>query len=106
MEIRKKLKYPPYYYIVSIKISSDQYEVSRDESIKIKSYLNNKLSDSFIILGPSTASIVKLKNKYFFGIIIKYKKEENLFSVLKEISDIYSTNKTKIDININPLNVL
>lgn len=106
MEIRRNLKYPPYFYIVSIKIVSSEYEIARDESVKVKNYLVNNLSPNLIVLGPSTASVFKLKNKYYFQIIIKYKKEENLFKVLKEINDVYVTDKVKVDININPLNLL
>lgn len=106
MEIRKTLKYPPYFYIISIKIISEVYETARNESVKIKNYLVNNLSKNFIILGPSTASVFKLKNKYYFQIIIKYKREENLMGILKNINEIYVTDKVKVDININPLNLL
>ncbi len=106
MEIRKKLKYPPYYYLVSLKIISEVYEKARDESNKIKKYLQNNLNENFIILGPSTARIFKLKNKYHFQIIIKYKKEENLFKLLKEIRTNYTNNIIKLDIDINPLNMI
>ncbi len=106
MEMRKALKYPPYFYLCSIKIISETYEIARNESNKIKSYLERNLSNNFIILGPSTASVFKLKNKYYFQIIIKYKKEENLFEVLKELNSIYVGDKVYLDININPLNLL
>lgn len=106
MKIRKDLKYPPYYYLTLIKIISTTYEVARDEANKIKNYLSKNLSSNFIILGPSTASVFKLKNKYYFQIIIKYKKEENLFKVLKDINDTYITNKVSVDINVNPLNLI
>ena len=106
MKIRKELKYPPYYYMVSIKIVSNNYEMARDESNKVKKYLDKNLSDNFIVLGPSTASIFKLKNNYYFQILIKYKKEENLMSVLGELNDLYTSDKVKLDININPLNLI
>ncbi len=106
MSIRKTLKYPPYYYLASIKISSKDYEVSRNEAVKIKNYLDKNLSDNFIILGPSTASVFKLKNNYYFQIIIKYRQEENLMNTLRDINDLYVTDKVKVDININPLNLL
>lgn len=106
MKIRKDLKYPPYYYLTLIKIISTTYEVARDEANKIKNYLSKNLSSNFIILGPSTASVFKLKNKYYFQIIIKYKKEENIFKVLKDINDTYVTNKVSVDINVNPLNLI
>jgi len=105
MEIRKILKYPPYFYIVQIKISSKEFELAKKESIKVKNYLQKNLNEKFIILGPSTSNIFKLKNKYYFSIIIKYKIEDNLFEVLKDLS-LVNNNKINIDININPMSTI
>lgn len=106
MEIRRKLKYPPYFYMISIKIISKEYEIAKNESNKVKNFLSKNLSNNFIILGPSTASIFKLKNNYYFQIIIKYKREENILEVLSKLNSIYVGNKVKLDININPLNII
>ncbi len=103
MQIRKALKYPPYYYLVQMKISGLKYETVRDESKKIKQFLETNLSKNFIILGPSTSNILKLNNKYYFNIIIKYKKEENIYEVLKKIVNNYIRDQVNIDINMNPL---
>lgn len=106
MEIRKALKYPPYYYLTLIKISSDKYEIAKEEASKVKNILSKKLNEEFIVLGPSVSSLVKLKDRYYFQIIIKYKKVLNLFEVLKEINELYISSKVNIDININPLNLM
>lgn len=106
MDIRKNLKYPPYFYLVSLKLISEVYEKARDESNKIKNYLLKSLSNNFIILGPSTARVFKLKNKYYFQIIIKFKKEENLFKVLENIKNNFINENLKIDIDINPISIL
>ena len=100
MKIRKQLMYPPYYYICNLTMISDSFEKSRDTANVIKKYLDNNLDDSYIILGPSVASIVKLKNKYRFNIMIKYKKNDLLMKALKEINDNNYSGVT-IDININ-----
>lgn len=101
MDIRRKLKYPPYFYITTIKVISEDYELSRNESVKVKKYLEKNLSSAFIILGPTTASMLKLKNKYHFQITIKYKREENLLDVLKKLNEIYTTDKVYLDFDIN-----
>lgn len=106
MTIRRKLSYPPYFNIALLKIISEDYENARDESKKIKKYLENKLGNEFIILGPSTSRIFKLKNKYYFQIIIKYKYDNNLMEVLKEIDNNYISGNVRIDVDINPINVL
>jgi primosomal protein N' (replication factor Y) len=100
MNIRKKLNYPPYYYICSLTVVSSSYEKSRDEANKVRKYLDNNLSEDHIILGPSVASIFKLKNKYRFNIIVKYKKSDELMKVVKELNSIIIKD-VMIDININ-----
>jgi len=98
MSIRRKLGYPPYYYLVTIKIISPIYELARDHSNKVATILKEKLTSS-IVLGPSVSNIFKLNNTYRFSVIIKYKKEDNLYNVLEEIMEYYKTNqKVKIDI--------
>lgn len=105
MLIRQKLGYPPYYYLTVIKISSKSYEEARDTSSKIGAYLNKNLSNTKI-LGPSVASVFKLNNTYRFQIILKYKKEDNLYKVLNDLLEHYKTNsKIKIDIDFNPIHI-
>ena len=98
MNIRRQLGYPPYFHLATIKIISPVYELSRDHSNKVASILKEKLKSS-IVLGPSVSNIFKLNNTYRFSVIVKYKKEENLYKTLEEIQDYYKANsKIKIDI--------
>ena len=55
------------------------------------------------ILGPTLANPFKLNLVYRFNIIIKYKQEENLYSVLENLLEHYKVNnKITIDIDFNP----
>lgn len=102
MNIRRKLGYPPYYYLVSIKVISPKYELARDESMKVANKLKQDLNKS-IVLGPSVNNLFKVNNQYRFNIIIKYKKEDNLYKTLEQIIEYYKSNsKIKIDIDFNP----
>ena len=101
MNIRKKLMYPPYYYICNILITSTTFNEAGKGASKIKKYLDSKLDEKeFIVLGPSVSSIVRLNNKYRFNIMIKYKKIDNLLPVMKEVNNLNIKN-VSIDININ-----
>lgn len=105
MQIRRELSYSPYYYMATIKVISKDYDKARDESNKIGSILRNKLVNS-IILGPTVCSVFKMNNLYRFNIIIKYKKEENLYKTLLELQEHYkNTNNIKIDIDLSPINI-
>ena len=101
MNIRKKLMYPPYYYICNILITSTTFNEAGDAANKVKRFIDSKLNENeFIVLGPSVSSIVRLNNKYRFNIMIKYKKIDNLLPVMKEVNNINIKN-VSIDININ-----
>ena len=105
MKIRRDLKYSPYYYLVSIKIMSKDYELAKKEINKVARILNEKLKNS-IIIGPSIANVFKVNNQFRFNIIIKYKYEENLYPTLIELQEHYMINsKIRLDIDIDPINV-
>lgn len=104
MSIRRELSYPPYYYLVQIKVIGKNYDIIRNEVNKIAYKVKDLLKNSQI-LGPTTCSVFKLNGLYRFGIIIKYKKEEHIDEVLKLLIDHYKNNRNiKIDIDVNPNN--
>lgn len=104
MEVRRKLSYPPYYYLIYIKVIGKDYNKISVESNKIASILTRELKNSKI-LGPTTCSVFKLKGLFRFGIIIKYKKEEKMEEVLQSLVNHYKGNQTvKVDIDVNPNN--
>lgn len=106
MSIRKKLKYPPYYFLVSLKITSKSYEEASKESINTANFLRKNLSNSTIILGPTTANIFKVNNIYRFNIVIKYRFDEKLKPTLKELDKLFIlNNKVNLEIDFNPLNI-
>ncbi len=106
MNIRKTLKYPPYYYLVYIRISGKDMKYVGDESNKIKRSLERNLINT-IILGPTTCTIFKVNNIFRYGIILKYKKSDNLKLILEKIQDHYKNNsKIKVDIDFNPSQML
>lgn len=102
MSVRKTLKYPPFYYLCHVKISGKDMEYISKESEKIKRALVRNLVD-FSILGPTPSTIFRVNNIYRFGIILKYKKEDNLKETLEKVLEHYKGNaKIKIDIDFNP----
>jgi len=106
MNIRKILKYSPYYFLVSIKIISKSYEDALQDANKVFKHLKDHLSNETIILGPTTANLFKFKNTYRFQIVIKYRFDDRLKFVLKELDNLYLNNsKTNLEIDIDPMHI-
>ena len=106
MNIRKILKYSPYYYLVGLKIISLNYDIAINNANKVYKYLKDNLSNETIILGPTTANLFKFNNKYRFQIIIKYRFDNNINKVLNDLDNIYlNDNSVNIEIDIDPLHI-
>ncbi|MBQ3468579.1 MAG: primosomal protein N' [Bacilli bacterium] len=102
MMIRRNLKYPPYYYLVHIRVSSKKEDLLSLETKKIIGALKRNLKET-IILGPSISNPYKLNNNFRLSIILKYKYEERLNDTLNKLIDHYKgNNNIKIDIDFNP----
>lgn len=105
MNIRKTLKYPPYFYLTIIKIASKDYNMASSEISKVYSFLNKNLNN-VIMLGPTTASMFKVNGIYRFQIILKYKNYEFIKNTLISLDDLYKTNtKVNLEIDNNPSRV-
>ncbi len=103
MNIRRTLGYPPYYFLVSIKVISKNYDLVKKESNVIAYKLKDNLKNT-IVLGPSIGSTFKVNNTYRFGITLKYKKEDNLYPFLTRLLEYYKSNSNiSIDIDFNPI---
>ena len=103
MKIRKLLNYSPYYYIILVRISTKDYELSFKEARKIGDYLKKNLSKTTYVLGPAMANIFRIDNTYYQQCIIKYKKDDKLMVVLTTIDNHYkNNNKVNVEIDIDP----
>ena len=106
MDIRRILKYPPYYYLVSLKVISNDYNLALENATKICDYLKKNIDETSAILGPTTASLFKFNNNYRFQIVIKYRFDNKLIEALKYLDSIYiNDSKTNLEIDIDPLHI-
>ncbi len=103
MNIRKKLSYPPYFYICSIKIISKDYDLASETSKKVSMYLKDNIKKD-IVLGPSVCNVFKINNNYRFQILIKHKEVNNIINYLTELERHYfNDKKVKLEIDFNPI---
>ncbi|RXI98061.1 primosomal protein N' [Anaerobacillus alkaliphilus] len=106
MGVRRLQSYPPYYYITVIQVSHPEITKVIDVTEKITAYVRRSLSDQSVVLGPVASSIPRIKDRYRYQCMIKYKNEPRLVEILKEIIENYKkeTNQgtLQVSIDMNP----
>ena len=106
MKIRKILKYPPYYFITSVKVKSKNYELLKNEVNKIATFIRTHIDSNSICLGPTTCPVFKVNNVFRFQIIIKYKKDSKLENTLRYLDEQYALNKDiSLEIDVDPIRI-
>ena len=105
MKNRMLMKYPPYYYLVLLNISSKDSKLALIEAKKCEKVCLKYL-DKTIILGPSPASIFKKQKIYYYQLILKYKYQDNIYEVLEKLVEYYATNnKVNLEVDFNPIHL-
>ncbi|WP_216828038.1 primosomal protein N' [Alkalihalobacterium elongatum] len=106
MLIRKSSGYPPYYHIALINVSHQELPKVIHVTEKITHFLKQQLSSEANILGPVASPIARLKDRYRYQCMIKYKNEPAFGKILREIQQHYSRETAQgslqISIDMNP----
>ncbi|WP_125709261.1 primosomal protein N' [Companilactobacillus zhongbaensis] len=85
MYLRHQSGYTPYYFTTLISVSHQDEGQALKQSYWLKKQLSSVLSNQAILLGPSPTMISRKQNKYFYQIIVKYKREPQLHQKLLQI---------------------
>ncbi|MEA0554386.1 primosomal protein N' [Lysinibacillus irui] len=89
MFLRRRSSYPPYYFVALIQLSHEDVMMAAEYAGRVADWLRENLSNQVAIIGPTTASIARLQNRYRYQCLIKYKIEPNLIPVLQRLLAMY-----------------
>jgi len=110
MKMRKRRKYPPYFYIAYVQVSHEDVSLVIKTIEQIANMLKNQLSPQAIVLGPQVAPIARINNRFRYQIIVKYKREPNLLPSLQNVITRYHELQVKrglsISVDLNPFSIL
>ncbi len=115
LKTRKMLIYPPYCDICLIGFVGENEPKVRVASQKLADRLKEKLSGEYndlkiIALGPMTARVSKISNKFRYRLILKCKNTKRFRALMSEMLKYTGTDKAFNDvsvyIDINPENIL
>ncbi|MEI5994155.1 primosomal protein N' [Candidatus Enterococcus mansonii] len=109
MYVRHRGDYPPFYFTVQITASHPEENQAAKQMFEIVKELKEGLSDQSILLGPTPNAIMRVNNRYFYQVIIKYKNEPNLQNILKKIltdTQRATAHGLKLSIDAEPMNFI
>lgn len=93
IDIRKKLLYPPFSNMLTLKVKSINIDLVKEHIIKIYKYLKLNLEETTSILGPNILNIRKLDKKYECSITLKYLEDQNLDKIIKFLKNYYNKDR-------------
>ncbi|KKB75654.1 MULTISPECIES: primosomal protein N' [Bacillus] len=103
---RRVQAYPPYYYLALITVSHEEVAKTALVTEKIAQYLKANIQGDAKILGPVASPIARIKDRYRYQCVIKYKQDHQLTPLLKNIMDHYKRDieqkQLTISIDMNP----
>ena len=109
MHLRHQSGYPPYYFTVKISASHPSEEMAAKKMYQIAEKLKQGLSRNSQILGPIPSGVARVKNRYHYQLILKYKQEPQLHQMLREIletSQVEQRQNLFVAIDYEPLNFI
>lgn len=108
IELRRRLKYPPFCDIILIGISSKDEEHVKKVANKLYKTLN-QIENGYMLYKPVPSPINKIKNKYRWRIILKCKFNNKMIDTinyaLDEVKKLKLTD-TRIIVDVNPNNMM
>lgn len=85
MQMRHQTNYPPYFYTLQITASSKDANAAAQAMFGLMGKLRRQLSNQAIVLGPTAQPLIRLKQRYFYQVVIKYKHEPQLMQYLQRL---------------------
>ncbi|MCL7746413.1 primosomal protein N' [Halalkalibacter alkaliphilus] len=103
MSQRKTGLYPPYVFMVLINISHPELTKVINVSEKIATFLKRELQESTTVLGPVASPLARIKDRYRYQCMIKYRNEPRLLETLREIQQhfIREINQGQLQVSID-----
>lgn len=106
MRLRKQFGYPPYYYLSLINVSHKNHVKVVEVIQQIKQILSKQLSSDCEILGPSPSPMLRIKNRYRYQCMVKYKRRHDvdhaLAEVLRQFQDEINHQQLQLTIDFEP----
>ncbi|MCT4386793.1 primosomal protein N' [Leuconostoc pseudomesenteroides] len=101
MRTRHAGNYSPYYYTVQIQASHSDENQAALQMLQVARWLRAHVDQDVIVLGPSPKPIAKMRNRYYFQIILKFKQRDMVDNLLKTLKNRSQNSKGDLRLSID-----
>ncbi|AUJ26734.1 Primosomal protein N' [Virgibacillus dokdonensis] len=101
MVMRKTFHYPPYFFLALITVTHTNQVKAVHTTQQFVQKLSSVVHNQTIILGPTPSPIPRIKNRYRYQCMIKYRNEPHLQTKLRKIAALFSEQIKKEDLLIS-----
>jgi primosomal protein N' (replication factor Y) len=103
---RKRTGYPPYYRLVLITFAHEEVPVVIRAAATVADYLRPRLAAGTQLLGPVASPIARIKDRFRFQIMLKYRDEPQLVDLLAQAAAVFEDwnkqHKALMTIDVDP----
>ncbi len=113
LALREQLNYPPFTQLVALEIESETEPEGETAMHHLKQFLSGPVRESpgVELLGPSRAALYRINNRYRWHLILRSRETASLQSLItlclanQQLRKL-ATNKIKITVDVDPMNLL
>lgn len=101
MAVRKAFQYPPYYFLSLITVSHENHvKVIQTTQSIARDLVQNVNEKNTVILGPTPSPIPRIKDRYRYQCMVKYRNEPHLREYIAKIMEKHEEEVRKHDLLI------
>jgi len=106
LTLRKRSGYPPYFRLVLITFSHEDVPVVIKAAEMYAAYLRPRLAKTTVLIGPAASPIARIKDRFRFQLMLKYRDEPKLPELLAQtnhqLDDMQRQHKLTVTIDMDP----
>ncbi|MBY7143686.1 primosomal protein N' [Virgibacillus sp. NKC19-3] len=100
MAVRKAFQYPPYVFLALLTVSHQNKVKTAQTTQKIVQMLLKNVKDDTVVLGPTPSAVPRIKDRYRYQCMVKYRNEPQLRHYINEILSQFAEEMRKEDLLI------
>ena len=109
MEFRKALQYPPYSYIINLRLSSARQEALLETAKEVAGQARKlalPYGNAIEIIGPSESPLARIRGEHRQQMLLKGRDSKTLHTIAAALLEKHDTSAVKMTIDVDPENFM